>query len=149
MPITGTIEHQDLPDNLLHEPKGASTATAGQVYIADGAASGSFQNLPLTDVVFNRNVVANLTPATITSTVSLDGSALSQIPDGQLTDVAAALGIPQSITNKINENAAEMLRLYNNQATINTDTTAAITSLENKLNALITALQDAGVINDQ
>lgn len=148
MPITGTIEHKDLPDNLLHEPKGASTATAGQVYIADGNAAGSFDNLPLSDVVFTRGVVPSLTPSTITSTVSLDGSALSQVPDGYLTDVAAVLGIPQTITNKINENAAELLRLYNNQSQINTDLTNSISAIETKLNALIVALQNAGVITN-
>lgn len=36
-----SIQHEDLPEARLHEPKGISTATAGQVYIADGAASGT------------------------------------------------------------------------------------------------------------
>lgn len=148
MPITGTIEHKDLPDNLLHEPKGASTATAGQVYVADGNASGSFQSLPLTDVVFTRDPVTPITPASITGTVSLDGSTLSQLPDGHLTDVAATLGVPQTITNKINENASELYRLYNNQLQINTDLTNALSAVEGKLNALINALQNAGVITN-
>lgn len=38
------IEHKNLTDPEIHEPKGASTATAGQVYVADGAASGSWQS---------------------------------------------------------------------------------------------------------
>lgn len=141
------IQHSQLPDELLHEPKGASTALAGTVYIADGEGSGSFDFLPMSDVAYTRTEVASLTPATITSTVSLDGSALSQTPDGVLLDVPAQVDVPVAITNKINENAAELLRLYNNQATINTETASAISALENKLNDLITALNTAGVID--
>ena len=140
------IQHSQLPDELLHEPKGASTALEGTVYIADGEGSGSFDFLPMSDVAYTRTEVASLTPATITSTVSLDGSSLSQTPDGVLLDVPAQVDVPVAITNKINENAAELLRLYNNQATINSDMTTAISALETKLNDLITALNTAGVI---
>lgn len=141
------IQHSQLPDELLHEPKGASTALEGTVYIADGEGSGSFDFLPMSDVAYTRTEVASLTPATITSTVSLDGSALSQTPDGVLLDVPAQVDVPVAITNKINENAAELLRLYDNQATINSETASAISALENKLNDLITALNTAGVID--
>ena len=36
------VEHKNLTDPELHEPKGASTATADQVYLADGGGSGSW-----------------------------------------------------------------------------------------------------------
>lgn len=141
------IQHSQLPDELLHEPKGASTALEGTVYIADGEGSGSFDFLPMSDVAYTRTEVASLTPAIITSTVSLDGSSLSQTPDGVLLDVPAQVDVPVAITNKINENAAELLRLYNNQATINSNVSDAISALETKLNDLITALNTAGVID--
>lgn len=38
MPVT----HASLTDPELHEPKGISTALAGQIYVADGAGSGSW-----------------------------------------------------------------------------------------------------------
>ena len=38
--------HRDLEDAELHPPKGAGTATAGQVYVADGTGGGSFQVIP-------------------------------------------------------------------------------------------------------
>lgn len=144
--MAGDIQHRALPDSLLHEPKGASTASAGEVYVADGNASGSFMMLPLSNVDFTRTLVTDLTPSTITGTVSLNGSALTQPADGILLDVPAVAGIPQTITNKINENASELYRLYNNQVTINTELTNAIHSLEAKLNAVIDALQAAGVV---
>lgn len=33
-------EHRLLPESQMHEPKGATVANAGEVYVADGAASG-------------------------------------------------------------------------------------------------------------
>lgn len=35
-----TIEHSTLSTGELHEPKGAATASAGQVYVANGGGSG-------------------------------------------------------------------------------------------------------------
>jgi len=37
-----TIEHSSIPNSDLHEPKGVSGATSGDVYIADGAGSGAW-----------------------------------------------------------------------------------------------------------
>lgn len=36
------VNHNTLTDPYLHEPKGASTASSGEIYIADGAGSGSW-----------------------------------------------------------------------------------------------------------
>lgn len=144
----GTIEHSELPDELLHEPKGASTAAAGTVYIADGAGKGSFAKLPTTSLDITAVSILDITPATIDSTVSLDGDSLSQAADGTLTDVQAFVGIPQEITSKINENAAELLRLYNNQTQINQQVSNSIAILENKLNEVIVALKGVGIAHD-
>ena len=45
------IEHVDIPDGERHEPKGISTATIDQVYVADGSASGAWRTLPFQDTV--------------------------------------------------------------------------------------------------
>lgn len=42
-----TIEHSSLTSTDLHEPKGISSATANQVYVANGAGSGSWTSLPM------------------------------------------------------------------------------------------------------
>lgn len=144
----GTIEHSELPDELLHEPKGASTAAAGTVYIADGAGSGSFTKLPTSSLDITAANIVDITPSSIDETITLDGAALAQVADGTLTDVQAFIGIPQEITSKINENAAELLRLYNNQATINQQVSNSIAILENKLNEVIVALKGVGIVND-
>lgn len=144
----GEIEHSELPDELLHEPKGASTAAAGTVYIADGAGSGSFAKLPTSSLDITAANIVDITPSSIDETVALDGAALAQVADGTLTDVQAYVGIPQEITSKINENAAELLRLYNNQAIINQQVSNSIAILESKLNEVIVALKGVGIVND-
>jgi hypothetical protein len=144
----GTIEHSELPDELLHEPKGASTAAAGTVYIADGAGSGSFTKLPTSSLDITAANIIDITPSSIDETVALDGAALAQVADGTLTDIQAFVGVPQEITSKINENAAELLRLYNNQATINQQVSNSIAILESKLNEVIVALKGVGIVND-
>ena len=44
-----TIQHAALTGADLHEPKGITTATAGQVYVADGSGSGDWTD-PLSDI---------------------------------------------------------------------------------------------------
>lgn len=39
------IQHSAIPDGQRHEPKGVSTATANQVYVANGSASGSWAKI--------------------------------------------------------------------------------------------------------
>ena len=142
---TGYIEHNELPDELLHEPKGASTAVAGTVYVADGAGSGSFQKLPTTSLNITIPEITSVAHTDVDSTVDLDGSTLSQTADGSLTDIPSLVNIPQTLTNKINENAAELLRLYNNQKQINQQVSTSLMNLENKLNTVIDALKGIGV----
>ena len=43
------IEHKNITDPNRHEPKGASTATVDQVYASDGAGSGVWRELPVSD----------------------------------------------------------------------------------------------------
>ena len=38
------VNHSALTDPYLHEPKGASTASAGDVYVANGSGSGTWED---------------------------------------------------------------------------------------------------------
>lgn len=40
-----TVQHRDIPEVQLHEPKGASTALAGTTYVASGAGSGTWRKV--------------------------------------------------------------------------------------------------------
>lgn len=39
------IEHVNITDPNIHEPKGVASATAGEVYVADGSGSGSWKTV--------------------------------------------------------------------------------------------------------
>lgn len=39
------IEHVNITDPNIHEPKGISNATSGEVYVADGAGSGTWRSV--------------------------------------------------------------------------------------------------------
>ena len=41
------IEHVDIVDPNIHEPKGVATANKGEAYVADGAGSGDWSAIPL------------------------------------------------------------------------------------------------------
>ena len=43
-------EHNTITDPNIHEPKGISGAATGEVYIANGSASGSFSKLPVSSI---------------------------------------------------------------------------------------------------
>jgi len=41
-----TVQHNAITDPDIHEPKGIATATAGKVYVSDGASSGTWKYAP-------------------------------------------------------------------------------------------------------
>ena len=69
------IEHSSIGAGEIHEPKGAATALSGQVYIADGAGSGTWGSGFTQSIEdFNHAGVA-LTPAAATKTKVLNDAA--------------------------------------------------------------------------
>jgi len=146
MAIKGDIQHSDLPDELLHEPKGASTASAGQVYIANGSGSGSFQDLLMDHINFDRYYIADLDDPSYTATILLNGSTLSQTTNGVLNDTPAYQDIPQELTNLINKNTKELFSFYSNMYTIISELKAETVTLTNKLNDVIAKLKEAGIV---
>lgn len=144
----GDIQHSQLPDNLLHEPKGAHTAAANTLYVADGEGSGSFKKVPVPALDITTEVIDNITPSEITDTMVVYHNTLSQTPLNVLTDVEAYPSIPQQITNKINYNAAQFAAMYENQKTINQEIKQSVLALETKLNNLLTSLRSMGFIDE-
>lgn len=65
------INHSTLTDPKLHEPKGISTATLGQVYVANGSGSGTWQ-LP-TGALDNQVIVKTLAdlPTPVANVITL------------------------------------------------------------------------------
>lgn len=60
------MEHVDITDPEIHEPKGVSAATSGEMYVADGAGSGSWQHTS-TSTFGSMNIVNNSTGTAVTA----------------------------------------------------------------------------------
>lgn len=58
-----TIEHSDIGAGEIHEPKGVSTATIGQTYVADGLGSGSWENKTASNQILIQALADLPTPA--------------------------------------------------------------------------------------
>jgi len=65
------IQHKNIADSDRHEPKGASTAAAGQVYVSDGAGSGSWQTPAQgSKVLLSTQTAANSAAISFTSLIT-------------------------------------------------------------------------------
>lgn len=54
------IEHKDIEDPQLHEPKEIAAANNGEVYVADGALSGNWERLPSSSIDTTGAVIGQL-----------------------------------------------------------------------------------------
>lgn len=48
-----TIQHRDIPDAQLHEPKGIASALDKQVYVATGSGSGTWKKITESDINYS------------------------------------------------------------------------------------------------
>lgn len=62
-----TVEHVDITDPYVHEPKGVSAANSGEIYVADGAGSGDWINKKTFSVLPQYGAMATLANATATA----------------------------------------------------------------------------------
>lgn len=151
------VQHATLPDEHLHEPKGATTAMAGTVYVADGEASGSFKKLPISsiDAVAEpingllddiQNVTTDGVVNNIEELVTVDGLGLTAVTDGVLQDVPYDGVVPIETIDNINKDLAEYYKVFLNVKAITEVSKKDIAELTNKLNEVITALKNFGVL---
>lgn len=142
------VQHSDLTGALCHEPKGADTAAANTLYIADGSGSGSFQQVPLSIIDFTRAAVDDIVPTSVDNAVAIDGTNLVQITDETMSDVPYSAGLTVPGTNALNKNLRELYKYTVNANLRISELSTAVTNLNNKVNALLSALRNAGVINN-
>lgn len=64
------IQHRDIPDDQLHEVKGAATAASGQIPVATGTGTTVFQTVPFTACEFGfwdyNDTSTSITPLDLT-----------------------------------------------------------------------------------
>ena len=63
-----TIEHVDIGAGEIHEPKGITTATVNEVYVADGASSGAWKNIYLQGWEDQQDTTTTGTPISVPGT---------------------------------------------------------------------------------
>lgn len=139
------IEHATLPDELLHEPKGASKAVAGTVYVADGTGKGSFKKVPSTSLDFDKVTITPITPITFKNSLVIDTSQLHQGTNNTLEDIDTD-ALPIDVQNTINKNTAELAAMYKNIVEILTQLKTSATNNTTTTNSMIQGLKDEGFL---
>ena len=142
----GKIQHADLPEQYLHEPKGAKTASAGTVYVANGSGSGAFGKLPVSSLDFTKDEVIKVSTTEIPTPVSENGTGLTSTADGTMSDVNYVTQVLVATIQEINKNFKELFTIYSRDVQIHSAVKADVEALTSKLNALIDELAGVGLI---
>lgn len=143
------IQHKDLPDQYLHEPKGAGTAGEGTVYVADGKGSGGFQLLPVSSLDFDAAALPAVVQQTIPAPADVSGVALLETTDGSMHDVAYTTQVPVATVQTINKNFKELFNIYTQDKNIHSAVKIDVEALASKLNDLINRLKEIGLIANE
>lgn len=143
------IQHKDLPDQYLHEPKGARTAGEGTVYVADGTGAGGFQLLPVSSLDFDATELPEIVLTTIPAPLTEDGVGLTETADGIMTDVSYVSVIPVTTIQEINKNFKELFTIYQKDVDIHNTVKTDVEALASKLNDLINRLNEIGLIANE
>jgi hypothetical protein len=77
-----TIQHKNIAEADLHEPKGVSTATSKECYVADGAGSGDWQKIEPAQLA---GVTTNGTSGDLIVVDGLGNFSLLPAPHGEVT----------------------------------------------------------------
>jgi hypothetical protein len=139
------IEHSQIPSEYCHEPKGATEADEGEVYVADGHGSGSWGKLPITSLDTAAQAIDNAQITNINDNIVIKSEIVAAVTDGSLNELEYVEGVPTETVYKINKNFKELYDFYSKQTMIDQDVKTAITGIQNKLNDIITALKDWGL----
>lgn len=96
-----TIQHADLPDSQLHEPKGVVAASEGDVYVANGSGSGVWKAPEIAgQAASTSGQVPVSTGGGVNWVDAYSNMSVSRLIDGESAAVAqnpSGLGIPLQI----------------------------------------------------
>ena len=140
------IEHSQIPSEYCHEPKGAPEADPGTVYIADGHGSGYWDKLPITSLNTEAQEIDNIQNTDINDNIVIKSEIVTAVSDGSLNELEYVEGVPTETIDKINKNFKELYDFYSKQTMIDQEVKTAIKGIQDKLNDIITALKDWGLV---
>lgn len=162
------IEHKDISDPEIHEPKGVSTASQHAVYVATGLGTGIWQVASTT----TRGVVALIAPVddiadstggtaanglTAMTNIALLVDSTGGTADNTVSAIVAPTDTPASADALRDDIAAVMIPALNNnfkelteeliaQRALNTKLIDAIAALADKQNEILSAMRVAGLL---
>ena len=134
------IAHKDLTDPQIHEPKGASEATAGSTIFADGIGGTLWKTIEPSDLDYTREVVEEVNVSTVSDGSTISTAGMSATIDGTIADAANF-----TMTNK---NVKELATKYNDLVDKFNSLLDEHQGLIASVNALITALKTEGLIHE-
>lgn len=128
------IQHKDVTDPQIHEPKGISAADEGQVYVADGEGSGVWLKLSPSDLDFEQAEFDN-------TTLEPDVTArtLSDALSGTLTNSVADASTFAQVNKNCKEITAQVLNADEMIAVLKTNVAElnrVVQAIKNQLDAL-------------
>lgn len=132
------IAHKNLTDPQLHELKGASTATAGQVPFADGEGNTAWGDLTPDKIKLTPAEQSAVSADIIIPAAPLDVLGLPGTPSNTMTAAASFTGVNQNTLNisaKINEILDQIASIQSRYL-----------SLASSYNNLLEALKTLGLI---
>ncbi|MCW8842760.1 MAG: hypothetical protein OQK00_05030 [Rhodobacteraceae bacterium] len=104
-----TIEHRDIQESGLHEPKGVSLATANQVYVANGSGSGVWtnslsnaSNIKVDRVLDGLSLAASQEPTAVDTPIQIEfGAAQNTSEDPVMIDALGVLTFNEEGTYRL------------------------------------------------
>ena len=101
------MEHKDIPEAGLHEPKGVSTAVSGTAYIADGEGSGSWQN-PIPADIMKVGFADYQDYATSLSPQAISATTWTQLTNDALGSRTTEVYLPSGVGSLWNSSTDQM-----------------------------------------
>lgn len=118
-----TVQHVDIDDPYIHEPKGVAAASIGQVYVADGAGSGAWASYSAATT----SAYGTVKQAAVIAAVTEDTGPVGGTNDGNMPALSTVSGTYVQ---------AEIVAIRD-----------AVRELADKVNAIIAALKAADVMD--
>jgi hypothetical protein len=138
------VQHASLTDPYLHEPKGAASANAGEVYVADGAGSGDWSARQYTINTFIADVSSS---ETVYVPIPYSGTVVKVV-----SVLEGAITVADATVTVSNSSAASMGTLtiaYTSSAAGDVDTLAPASNNTVTDNDYITIATDGGSTDAQ
>ena len=134
------LEHKELTDPNLHEPKGIAAASANSVYVCTGEGTGSWHPLTISEMNYTPQPLQTYNQSANPSVTTLNLAGAGATVDGSIID---ALNFTQ-----VNKNVKECATVCNQLNTALAIIIANYNALKANYDSLVSSLKTSGVITN-